>query len=53
MLCQLSYASDGLFSALADVLASAEHFIDYSTDHTQDEPAPVENMVPMVVLVKK
>jgi len=43
----------GCLSALAGVLASAEHFIDYSTDHAQDEPAPVENMVPIVVLVKK
>lgn len=53
MLCQLSYASDGLLLALAVVLASAKHFIDYSTDHAQHEPAPVENTVPIVVLVKK
>jgi len=29
----------GCFSTLADVLASAEHFIDYSTDHAQGESA--------------
>lgn len=37
MLCQLSYASDGLSFSLADVPASAEHFIEYSTDPAQCE----------------
>jgi len=29
----------GCFSALADILASTEHFIDYNTDHAQGESA--------------